>query len=47
MELRVFVPGELRNQFKGVCATQGLTMSHVITELMQNYVEQQRENKDK
>jgi hypothetical protein len=42
VELRVFVPGGLRNQFKGVCATQGLTMSQVITELMKNYVDHQQ-----
>jgi len=47
VELRVFVPGDLRNQFKGVCVTQGLTMSQVITEFMKNYVDQQHKNKDK
>lgn len=38
VELRVFVPGELRKQFKGKCATQGKTMSEVISAMMQKYV---------
>ncbi|MBP5976531.1 hypothetical protein HW132_28320 [Brasilonema sp. CT11] len=38
VELRVFIPGDLRNKFKGKCATQGKTMSEVITALMDKYV---------
>ncbi|WP_231510532.1 copy number control protein [Fischerella sp. PCC 9605] len=38
VEMRVFVPGDLRNQFKGKCATQGKTMSEIITAFMHKYV---------
>jgi|GEM_PF-2039807 len=37
VERRVFVPGDLRNRFKGKCATQGKTMSEVIAAFMENY----------
>lgn len=38
VELRVFVPGDLRNQFKGKCATQGKTMSEIIAAMMKRYL---------
>ncbi|WP_373524866.1 plasmid partition protein ParG [Nostoc sp.] len=36
-EIRVFVPPELRQRFKGKCVTQGKTMSDVIAAFMENY----------
>jgi hypothetical protein len=37
-EIRVFVPPELRQKFKGKCVTQGKTMSDVIAAFMESYV---------
>ncbi|MGH1397063.1 MAG: ribbon-helix-helix domain-containing protein [Trichormus sp.] len=41
VELRLSVPENLKNQFKGLCAMQGLTMSQVIAKVMQDYIDQQ------
>ncbi|WP_414756143.1 copy number control protein [Anabaena sp. CCY 9910] len=44
VELRLCVSKDVKNKFKGVCAMQGLTMSEVIAQFMQNYVNQQHNN---
>jgi len=39
-EIRVFIPPELRQKFKGKCVTQGKTMSDVIAAFMEKYIKE-------
>lgn len=38
ISLRIFMPEDLRNEFKAVCARQGRNMSEVVTEFVKGYV---------
>ncbi len=40
--IRIFMPSELRDDFKTVCTLQKATMNKVVVELVENYVEQNR-----
>ncbi|NET36964.1 MAG: copy number control protein [Cyanothece sp. SIO1E1] len=38
--LKIDVPEDLRNAFKGACAVQGKSMKEILIEFMQEYVDQ-------
>jgi hypothetical protein len=40
--IRIFMPSELRDDFKTVCTLQKATMNKVVVELVESYVEQNR-----
>ena len=38
ISLRIFMPEELKNEFKAVCARQGANMSEVVVKFVKKYV---------
>lgn len=44
--LKLQIPEDLRNAFKGACAVQGKTMRDVVIAAMQTYVEAAQPPKD-
>lgn len=40
--IRVFMPSELRDDFKTVCALKKSTMNRVVVDLVESYVEQNK-----
>lgn len=40
ISLRIFMPEDLKNEFKAVCARQGANMSEVVVKFVKGYVEE-------
>ncbi len=38
ISLRIFMPEELKNEFKAVCARQGANMSEVVVKFVRGYI---------
>ncbi|MGB3239283.1 MAG: hypothetical protein WBB29_13375 [Geitlerinemataceae cyanobacterium] len=45
VELNGYIPKELKREFKLACTAVDRTMGEVLTELVQNWLEEQKKNK--